>query len=58
MDKLEIKHGSYTTNPVFYTGQSVQWKPMFFPDQIDFYRICPSDRMFGNLWEKQHIPIL
>jgi hypothetical protein len=29
----------YPTNPVFYTGQSVWWKPMFFPNG-----------MFGNLW--------
>ena len=42
----------YTTNPVFYTGQSVRqsvrWKPNVFPDRIEFYRICPLDR---HVWE-------
>jgi hypothetical protein len=58
MDKLEIKHGSYTTNPVFYTGQSVQWKPMFFRTKLIFNEFVRRTGMFGNLWEKQHIPIL
>ena len=32
----------YTTNPVFPVETNV------FPDRIDFYRICPSDR---HVWE-------
>jgi hypothetical protein len=37
----------YTTNQYFRQSDR-QWKPMFFPDRIDFYRICPLD---WHVWE-------
>ena len=39
-----------------YFRQSARWKPMFFPDQINFYQICPSDR---HVWESDfsHKPV-
>jgi hypothetical protein len=39
----------YTTNPVFYTGQSVRWKPMFFRTELIFTGFVHWTGMFGNL---------
>jgi hypothetical protein len=41
----------YNTNPVFYTGQSVQWKPMFFRTELIFTGFVHRTDMFGNLWK-------
>ena len=49
MDKLEIKQLFYTTNPVFYTRQSVRWKPMFFRTELIFTGFVHPTGMFGNL---------
>ena len=40
----------YTTNPVFYTGQSVWWKPMFFRTELIFTGFVRRNGMFRNLW--------
>ena len=40
----------YTTNPVFYTRQSVRWKPMFFRTELIFTRFVRRTGMLGNLW--------
>ena len=40
----------YTTNPVFYTGQSVRWKPMLFRTELIFTPFVRRTGMFGNLW--------
>ena len=39
----------YTTNPVFYTGQSVRWKPIFFRTELIFTGFVRRTGMFGNL---------
>jgi hypothetical protein len=39
----------YTTNPVFYTRQSVRWKPMFFRTELIFTGFVRPTGMFGNL---------
>jgi hypothetical protein len=41
----------YNTNPVFYTGQSVQWKPTFFRTELIFTGFVHRTDMFGNLWK-------
>ena len=51
MDKLEIKRLFYTTSPVFYTGQSARWKPMFFWTKWIFNGFV-ADR---HLWESVQI---
>jgi hypothetical protein len=40
----------YTTNPVFYTGQLVWWKPMFFRTKLIFNGFVRWTDMLGNLW--------
>jgi hypothetical protein len=39
----------YTTNPVFYTGQLVRWKPFFFRTELIFTGFVRRTDMFGNL---------
>ena len=39
----------YTTNPVFYNGQSVRWKPMFFRTELIFTGFVHRTGMFENL---------
>ena len=39
----------YTTNSVFDTGQSVQWKPIFFRTELIFTGFVRRTGMFGNL---------
>jgi hypothetical protein len=48
MDKLEIKRALLYNKPsiLYWTVGPVETN--VFPDQIDFYRICPSD---WHVWE-------
>jgi len=50
MDKLEIKRALLNNKPSILYRQSVRWKPMFFPDRINFYRFVRQTGIFGNLW--------
>jgi hypothetical protein len=47
----------YTTNPVFYTGQLVRWKPMFFRTELIFTGFVRRTGMFGNLCVNENINI-
>jgi hypothetical protein len=49
----------YTTNPVFYSGQSVRWKPMFFRTELIFTRfVWPAEKAwyFFGLVNRESLP--